>query len=280
MKSDSKKIQNDPSYFKELLKKSNSSSKFKTINELLNSIPSPKDVGKYEDHLVSWFIADKILSPFYNSKKNLEVKFNVYRKQQIYNSCFLNKYFPYHRRHETLVAIGNGGQYCPFIKGSHTLGSPKKFIKELKKRAIVVMVNEAYTSQTCAWCNELGLEAVEELHHMAKHFIWQYLDDEDREELEGNKLSNNIPESKIKERNAAAKWKTYQEHHPFASLKVKTRLLACPKCEKRICRDVNGSFKILTNLLDLIFGGRLGISTLKHCKKQSMVPKESTTPPG
>ena len=60
----------------------------------------------------------------------------------------------------------------------------------------------------------------------------------------------------------------FKEKYPNLRETITTRLLTCLTCGKRVCRDVNGAFNILTNFLDSIYNGSLGLSTLKHLKKK------------
>src|SRR5437016_883470 len=60
----------------------------------------------------------------------------------------------------------------------------------------------------------------------------------------------------------------FKEKFPNLRESIITRLLTCPNCYKKVCRDVNGAFNILTNFLDSIYNGSLGLTTLKYLKKE------------
>ena len=105
------------------------------------------------------------------------------------------------------------------------------------------------------------MQSGKDLHPKAKRLIYKSVSSEKKEELQYNQYSNKLQMTdKIRE--------LFKEKYPNLRETITTRLLTCLTCGKRVCRDVNGAFNILTNFLDSIYNGSLGLSTLKHLKKK------------
>jgi hypothetical protein len=132
------------------------------------------------------------------------------------------------------------------------------------------MTPEYNTSKTCCNCNEKTLLPSVHLNPRAKKMVYNgYTEEEKMNEL--GKDFNNPNSDKIQWNSKYAE--KFKEKYPKSKLNVKTRLLTCLKCQQWVCRDVNASFKICTNLIDLVYDGKLQVSTLKKDKEEGTLKK-------
>jgi hypothetical protein len=130
-----KRLKKDQQFFFELNQRNSSTlnNQYKDLNEVENSIISPKIYHTYNDHIMSFFSVFPILNKFYSSRYNISRKFDNYIKKQKFYSKFVNKHFPIKLKDQTLILWGSSKINSPFIKLGHTIGSNKDILKLVSK---------------------------------------------------------------------------------------------------------------------------------------------------